>query len=70
MDEIKVPKAAQFGFSLNGNIEGAAQLDCTGHAGGRGRLIGGINGVADVICPFDLGTKEIEQFLCLTVDAP
>lgn len=44
-------------------------LDGSAHAGQGRRLIGGVNGVGDVLDPFDLGTEEVKKLVCLSVNA-
>ena len=67
--QVEVPEAAQLCPARDGDIEGGAQLDGPAHAGWSGRLVGGINGVGDVLSPFDLGTEEVKKLVCLSVNA-
>lgn len=69
IDEIKVPETAQLCPALNRDVESTTQLYGAGHAGGSRCLIGGANGVADVVSSSNLGAKKIKQVLCLPVNA-
>ncbi len=55
VDQVEVPEAAQPCVPRDGDVEGAAQLDGPAHAARGGGLVGGIDGVGNVICPINLG---------------
>ena len=67
--QAEVPEASQFCPARDGDVEGGAKLDGPAHAGRGRRLIGGVNGVGDVLGPFDLGTEEVKKLVCLSVNA-
>lgn len=69
VDQMQVPEAAQFGFALNGDIEGRPQLDGPGHPGRRRRLVCGIDGVCDILRALDLRAQEVKERVGLAVDA-
>ena len=50
--QVEVPEASQLCPARDGNIKGGAQLDGPVHAGRGRRLVGGVNGVGDVLSPF------------------
>ena len=66
----EVPEATQLCPARDGDVEGGPQLDGPAHAGRGGRLVGGVNGVGDILGPFDLGTEEVKKLFCLSIDAP
>lgn len=68
--QVEVPEAAQLCPARDGDVEGGPQLDGPAHAGRGGRLVGGVNGVGDILGPFDLGTEEVKKLFCLSIDAP
>lgn len=69
IDQVEVPEAAQPCVPGDGDVEGAAQLDGTAHAARGGGLVGGVDGVGNVICPVDLGTEVLEQGIRLPIGA-
>ena len=69
VDQVEVPEAAQPCIPGDGDVEGAAQLDGPAHAARGGGLVGGVNGVGNVICPVNLGAEVLEQGLRLPVGA-
>lgn len=69
VDQIQVPKAAQFGLALNGDIEGRPQLDGPRHPGRRRRLVCGVDRVCDILRALDLRTQEVKERVGLAVYA-
>ena len=67
--QVEVPEASQFCPARDGDVEGGAKLDGPAHAGRGRRLIGDVNGVGDVLGPFDLGTEEVKKLVFLSVNA-
>lgn len=68
-DQAEVPETAQFCLPLDGDVERAAKLDCLVHPRGSGRLVGGIDGIGDVVGSPDLRAEEIEKLFRLRIDA-
>lgn len=69
IDQVEVPEAAQPCVPRDGDVERAAQLDGPAHAARGGGLVGGVNGIGNVICPVNLGAEVLEQGVRLPVGA-
>ena len=68
--QVEVPEAAQLCPARDGDVKGCPQLDGPAHAGRGGRLVGGVNGVGDILSPFNLRAEEVKKLFCLSIDAP
>ena len=69
VDQVEVPEAAQPCIPGDRDVEGAAQLDGPAHAARGGGLVGGVNGVGNVICSVNLGAEVLEQGVRLSIGA-
>ncbi len=69
MYQVKVPEPSQFCIPRNRDVEGAPQLDGVPHSGRCGQLIVCADGICDVLRAVHLGAEELEQLLCLIIDA-